>query len=455
MEFRNPTNGYVEEVNPAETFILTLFFGPIYFAINGIWTHFVGGIIIATITFGISWLVYPFFAFSIVKESYLKKGWIEFDEKNESYIKKPGKIELPEKNIKCPHCGALMNESFTWCRNCNKPLPKHLVTPEERECPFCAELIKAKAIKCKHCGSEVNPLQEKERTVAKKVIQETQVSKSEPIKVKPIKNEKPESRPLKKEFSFPKKELVFVLIILGGGLSFAAYTQFTHDQNESSTPKAQVIDTTKELIDRTRALVSEEKYEEAIQYIDKQDWNSELAKLKTSSRIMLARKNIHRLEPLVHNDRKANDIKLLYANYLELASLDYKNTDIQAFNRAERMRNTIVEKELLADVKKVPSSDIEKNVKFYKELAGLNPRSTLYKEKLAYYEKKLEAAKPESCYSLGYRGGICAGKSMVGVACDPQNDIVLPVRCRNKDETARGMKAGIKYAYDSLGVPYQ
>lgn len=295
--------------------------------------------------------------------------------------------DLPDER-ECPFCGTRMSKGFTWCRNCNKPLPKHLDTPEERECPFCAELIKAKAIKCKHCGSEVNPLPEKERTVAKKVIQETQASKSEPIKVQPIKSEKQESRPPKKEFVFPKKEFVFVLIILGGGLSFAAYTQFTHDQNESSTPKAQVIDTTKELIDRAKALVSEEKYEEAIQYIDKQGWNSELAKLKTSIRIMLARKNIQRLEPLVHKDRKANDIKLLYANYLELASLDYKNTDMQAYNRAERMRNTIIEKELLAEVKKVPSSDIEKNINLYSELTKLNPDNKIYKEKLDYYKNK-------------------------------------------------------------------
>lgn len=29
----------------------------------------------------------------------------------------------------------------------------------ERQCPFCAETIKAQAIKCKHCGSEVDPIQ--------------------------------------------------------------------------------------------------------------------------------------------------------------------------------------------------------------------------------------------------------------------------------------------------------
>jgi len=31
-------------------------------------------------------------------------------------------------------------------------------TREERECPFCAELILAKAKVCKHCGRDVEPL---------------------------------------------------------------------------------------------------------------------------------------------------------------------------------------------------------------------------------------------------------------------------------------------------------
>jgi hypothetical protein len=29
--------------------------------------------------------------------------------------------------------------------------------PDERECPFCAEIIKAKAKICKHCGSNIDP----------------------------------------------------------------------------------------------------------------------------------------------------------------------------------------------------------------------------------------------------------------------------------------------------------
>jgi ribosomal protein S14 len=40
--------------------------------------------------------------------------------------------------------------------------PAHSASPssirEERECPFCAELILKKAKLCKHCGREVAPL---------------------------------------------------------------------------------------------------------------------------------------------------------------------------------------------------------------------------------------------------------------------------------------------------------
>lgn len=40
-----------------------------------------------------------------------------------------------------------------------KSLSSKTKSQEQRECPFCAELIKAKAIKCKHCGAEVTPQQ--------------------------------------------------------------------------------------------------------------------------------------------------------------------------------------------------------------------------------------------------------------------------------------------------------
>ena len=58
----------------------------------------------------------------------------------------------------------------------------------------------------------------------------------------------------------------------------------------------------------------------------------------------------------------------------------------------------------------------------------------------------------ESCYDLGYRYGMCATKSMQGIPCKPENDIVIPARCRGKEETDRGIKAGAKAVYDTLNL---
>jgi hypothetical protein len=58
----------------------------------------------------------------------------------------------------------------------------------------------------------------------------------------------------------------------------------------------------------------------------------------------------------------------------------------------------------------------------------------------------------ESCYELGYRYGLCATKSMQGIPCKPENDIVIPERCRGKEETKRGIEAGAKAVYDTLNL---
>jgi hypothetical protein len=62
-----------------------------------------------------------------------------------------------------PECFNMLTGDQTKCR-CGTvtPLPAPEVESDERECPECAELIKAKAKKCKHCGSEVEPLVMKE-----------------------------------------------------------------------------------------------------------------------------------------------------------------------------------------------------------------------------------------------------------------------------------------------------
>lgn len=75
MKFRNPANGYVEEVSSPALWVLL--FGCFYFAVKGVWAHFVVGFIVAAFTFGFSWLVYPFFASNIMRSHYLRKGWVE------------------------------------------------------------------------------------------------------------------------------------------------------------------------------------------------------------------------------------------------------------------------------------------------------------------------------------------------------------------------------------------
>jgi len=73
LRFRNPANGYIVECSAPG--LRTFLFGPLYFGIKGIWAHVFGTIFIGAMTFGISVLIYPFFARGIVRSHYLKLGW--------------------------------------------------------------------------------------------------------------------------------------------------------------------------------------------------------------------------------------------------------------------------------------------------------------------------------------------------------------------------------------------
>lgn len=73
LKFENPVNGYVEE--SSLHWLWALLFGPIYFASKGIWTHAVISFLLAGITWGISWVIYPVFASNIVYEHFMRRGW--------------------------------------------------------------------------------------------------------------------------------------------------------------------------------------------------------------------------------------------------------------------------------------------------------------------------------------------------------------------------------------------
>jgi len=72
MTFINQ-NGYKETTN--NSFLWTLLFGTLYFLLKGIWIHAIISLILAIFTWGLSWLIYPFFSKNIIINHYLKNGW--------------------------------------------------------------------------------------------------------------------------------------------------------------------------------------------------------------------------------------------------------------------------------------------------------------------------------------------------------------------------------------------
>ena len=72
--FKHKDNGFTETVS-GFTWLWALLFGPIYWAVNGVWRHVVISIVLAICTFGVSAFIYPFFARGIMQSFYLRNGW--------------------------------------------------------------------------------------------------------------------------------------------------------------------------------------------------------------------------------------------------------------------------------------------------------------------------------------------------------------------------------------------
>ena len=75
MTITNPQNDCSESISYFDTFASTLLFAILYFAYRKIWSHFIIGLVLAIATMGISWLIYPFFSYWIIKTHYLRNGW--------------------------------------------------------------------------------------------------------------------------------------------------------------------------------------------------------------------------------------------------------------------------------------------------------------------------------------------------------------------------------------------
>ena len=57
------------------------------------------------------------------------------------------------------------------------------------------------------------------------------------------------------------------------------------------------------------------------------------------------------------------------------------------------------------------------------------------------------AVKQQSCYDIGFKTGRCAAKSMSNLPCEPGEDIHMPVECKGKPETEKGLTEGRKSVY--------
>lgn len=77
MKFKNPKNNYTENVSSPLSWLWVFLFGPIYWAVQGVWRHAVVHLVLAIITVGIAHLIYPFFTYSILRNHYNKSGWKE------------------------------------------------------------------------------------------------------------------------------------------------------------------------------------------------------------------------------------------------------------------------------------------------------------------------------------------------------------------------------------------
>ena len=77
MKFKNPKNNYVENVSSSLSWLWVFLFGPIYWAVQGVWRHAVVHLVLAIITVGIAHVIYPFFTYSILRKHYNKSGWKE------------------------------------------------------------------------------------------------------------------------------------------------------------------------------------------------------------------------------------------------------------------------------------------------------------------------------------------------------------------------------------------
>lgn len=74
IRLKHPQSGYVEKIRAGRTVLMSLLFGPLYFAMRGVWGHALVGLCLSWMI--LPWLVYAFLAPSIIRRHYQRQGWV-------------------------------------------------------------------------------------------------------------------------------------------------------------------------------------------------------------------------------------------------------------------------------------------------------------------------------------------------------------------------------------------
>ena len=74
MTFRNPATQ--ETLDIAHCWAWALLFGVFYFLYRRVWAHALISAIAAMVTYGVAWLIYPFFAREVMRKHLVAQGWI-------------------------------------------------------------------------------------------------------------------------------------------------------------------------------------------------------------------------------------------------------------------------------------------------------------------------------------------------------------------------------------------
>jgi len=88
------------------------------------------------------------------------------------------------------------------------------------------------------------------------------------------------------------------------------------------------------------------------------------------------------------------------------------------------------------------------------------PRETL-RERRELEEKRRQSKRGSSeqlseyCYNLGYRYGRCATLVLFGLRCPPEDDFIMPAKCRGLKSTKRGLRAGVRSVYEEYNIPVE